>query len=386
MAKTVPIEHCTGCSACLFCCPKRAITMAEDREGFLYPHIDLERCNDCGLCMEKCPVSIKSNQRLSVVPEVYAAWSKDPDILRESSSGGAFSEIARPILDNDGVVFGAAFDDEMTVRHIAVSSWKELGKLRGSKYVQSDVGDTYQDVKVLLKSGRKVLYSGTPCQVAGLYAVVGRGHDNLLTCDLICHGVPSPKVFRMAVRNLESKYKSKVIEFKFREKTNGWLYPTIYIKFFDGRIVREHNMDNHYNRGFLKNIYLRPCCYSCPTKSTALCADITIGDFWQLTKYQPSLINHSGTSSILIWTLKGRSAIEQNKEIISLYRCSYDFVEKDSNLLKSPKLSPERDGFFDNIDNLSFKKLTQKYMRPRIAPVRWLANIRRGLRAQNRSK
>lgn len=377
MNNMVPVENCTGCSACLFCCPQDAIAMVEDGEGFLYPRIDPKKCDSCGLCIKICPVQAAATVKSNGIPIVYASWTRDRELLRQSTSGGVFSEIARDVLEEGGVVFGAAYDKTMAVRHMAVETWDNLQALRGSKYVQSDVGDTYQQAEKHLKAGRRVLYSGTPCQIAGLHAAIKKDQKNLLTCDLICHGVPSPKVFRMAIDSLEKRYCSKVVDFLFRDKSFGWLYPTVRIVFADGTFLSENNMDNHFNLGFLKNIYLRPACYQCPIKPGGPVADITLGDFWQLLKFEPSLINRGGTSAIIVNTERGSQAIQHCAGRLSLTECSFTFIEKDSNLRKSVKLLPEREAFFADLDRLSFEELMRKYIKPRSALLRRLALIRR---------
>jgi len=380
MNKMVPVENCTGCAACSICCPKDAINMVEDHEGFLYPRIDQKKCDTCGFCINICPVQAAPPKKPKDAPALYAGWTNDSALLHESTSGGIFSEIARKILEEDGVVFGAAYDKTMKVRHMAVETWDNLKALRGSKYVQSDVSDTYTQAEMYLKAGRKVLFSGTPCQIAGLNAAIKKDYEKLLTCDLLCHGVPSPKVFRMAIDSIEKRYNSKVVAFVFREKSCGWLYPTVRIAFADGMFLNENNTDNYYNLGFLKNIYLRPACSQCPIKPHGSTADITLGDFWQLLKYQPSLINREGTSAILVNTERGRKVIQHCTGRLTLTECSFAYVEKESNLLKSTKPSTERESFFVDLDHLSFEELTQKYIKPRSLLVRKLARIRRVVR------
>jgi coenzyme F420-reducing hydrogenase beta subunit len=285
--------------------------------------------------------------------------------------------LARFVIEEGGVVFGAAYDERMTVRHMAVDSWDSLNVLRGSKYVQSDVGETYLEVERLLQAGRAVLFSGTPCQIAGLKASNGKDYDRLVTCDLICHGVPSPKVFRLALGALQRRYDSEVEDFHFREKSFGWLYPTVYIKFRNDKSIYENNIDNHFNRGFLRNTYLRPSCYKCPAKLKGSVADITLGDFWQLLKYSPSMINRQGTSVVLVNTETGRQAIQRIAGHMTLTECPVAFVETDSNLCKSVDPPNDREAFFADLDLLPFEELVQKYIKPRSAVVRWLANIRR---------
>ena len=377
MNKMVPVENCTGCAACSICCPKDAIDMIEDREGFLYPHIDQKECDTCGLCIKVCPVQTASPIKSKSVPTLYAGWINDKELLRQSTSGGVFSEIARNIIEKDGVVFGAAYDNTMKVRHMAVETFENLQALRGSKYVQSDVADTYAQAEKYLKSGRRVLFSGTPCQIAGLHAAIRKDHENLMTCELICKGVSSPKVFRMAIDSIEKRYNSKIVDFLFREKSCGWLYPTVRIAFADGNYLDENHTDNYFNLGFIKNIYLRPACSQCPIKPGGSMADITLGDFWQLLNYQPSLINREGTSAVLVNTERGRHFVQLSLEHLTLTECPFSYIEKESNLLKSVEPSPERAAFFADIDRLSFEELTRKYIKPRNIIVRKLARIRR---------
>lgn len=380
MKGLVPVENCTGCAACDISCPKNAIAMKEDSEGFLYPHINSEKCDICGICIKICPVQTVPHGKSKIVPTLYAGWTNDENLLNQSSSGGVFSELADNVICKGGVVFGAAYDKTMKVRHVVVETNEDLKALRGSKYVQSDVSDTYAQVQKYLKEERQVLFSGTPCQIVGLRAVIKKGFDNLLTCDLLCHGVPSPKVFRMAINSIEKRYGSKVVGVFFREKSCGWLYPTIHIEFANGRYLNENNTDNHFNLGFLKNIYLRPSCYQCPIKPGGPKADITLGDFWELLKYNPSLINRDGTSAILINTEKGRQMILKKCSGLTLEECPFSYVEKDSSLYKSAKLSPVREAFFSDIDLLSFEKLSQKYIKPRNKLLGKIARIRRVVR------
>lgn len=216
--------YCSGCRSCEQVCTQNCVTIEYDNEGFLYPTISKEKCINCGLCIRSCPASkavvTKSNLNN---PVVYAAWNKVNNILNESSSGGVFSAIASYILKNNGVVFGCSLEDNLVAKHIGIRNEVELYKLRGSKYVQSDTQDTFKQVRNILKEGKQVFYTGTPCQIAGLKSFLARPYDNLITADLICHGVPSPKVFKEYLNMLEKKHGGKVVYFKFRDKEKyGW--------------------------------------------------------------------------------------------------------------------------------------------------------------------
>lgn len=373
----VPVKNCTGCSACRDLCPQQAIEMREDKEGFLFPAVDESRCNQCGVCLKICPAETVIPVEKIESPAVYAAWTKDRELLRLSSSGGAFSEIARGVLNQGGVVFGAAYDATMVVRQVAVEAWDDLDKLRGSKYVQSDVGDSFRQVKDYLDAGRYVLYSGTPCQIAGLYAAVGKDYDNLLTCGLICHGVPSPKVFRMYLDTLKKRYHSKVTGFDFRDKRDGWKHPTIRIEMENGKECIYLPSDVPYCIGFQKDLYNRPSCHACVIKAGNPISDITIGDFWELITYQPGLINHKGTSSVLAHTKKGRKSIEDCNTRLELNKCPYEYFQKNRILRESIASHQDRSAFFADLDQLSFAELTEKYMKPRRAVIRKIAKLRR---------
>ena len=351
--------------------------MREDREGFLFPAIDESKCNQCGLCVEICPVKTVVPVETIDEPAVYAAWTKDRELLRRSSSGCVFSEIARSVLDRGGVVFGAAYDENMVVRQVAVEAWDDLDRLRGSKYVQSDVEDSYRLARDCLDAARYVLYSGTPCQIAGLYAALGKNYANLLTCALICHGVPSPRVFRIYLDTLKEHYNSKVTGFAFRDKRNGWRHPTVRLEMENGKEYVFLPSDVPYCIGFQNDLYNRPSCHACVVKAATPIWDITIGDFWELSAYRPGLINHEGTSVVLLHSKKGREAMEDCDDRLELYECPYEYLHKNRILRESVESHPDRSAFFVDLAHLSFAELTEKYMKPRSAIIREVAKLRR---------
>lgn len=383
----VPVDNCTGCSACRARCPERAIEMREDAEGFLYPFIDVSRCTLCRTCVEICPAHPFPAGETPQEPAVYAAWTRDRELLLKSSSGGAFSELARTVLERGGVVFGAAYDEHMAVRQTAVETWDDLGRLRGSKYVQSDAADSYDAARDYLDAGRAVLYSGTPCLVAGLYAALGGDHDRLLACSLICHGVPSPKVFRKHLDALAGRHGQKIRDFVFRDKRGGWRHPTIRIELDNRRTVCESNSDNTYSQGFATDLFLRTSCHQCPVKARGPVGDIVLGDFWQLSKHRPELVNPKGTSAIIAVTGKGLAAVEACRGRLELTECPFEYLAHDSMLSRCPKPRRDRPDFFADLDRLSFKELTKKYLKPRGLIVRSAAKVKRFLLAlRNRMK
>lgn len=300
-------EHCCGCESCRNACPKGAIAMVEDEEGFLYPRVNHDACIDCGICIKKCPI-YNDQPANDVITTCYATISSDDGMRARSSSGGLFSQLALKTLEADGIVFGAAYDGVDTVRHRGVESVADLDALRRSKYVQSSTGDTFSQAKRALDAGRQVLYSGCPCQIAGLYAYLGRDYDNLLTVDLICHGVPSPGLFRRYLK--ETHPANSVSEVNFRDKSAfGWsTHMNAYMK--DGSVRRERCTDDPFYLMFLRCLAQRPFCSICKFTRLPRVADLSIGDWWGVEKYDRSLNDGKGTSLALVNNAKGRAAFE----------------------------------------------------------------------------
>ncbi len=233
MEKICDFSTCTGCRACEQSCPKKAITFREDIKGFLYPVINQELCIDCGVCKKNCVVH--EQHKWDEKGEVYACWNRNRKMRRESTSGGVFRLLGEKMLKQGGVVYGAAFDQNFVVRHKRIDNIKELPVLLGSKYVQSDLGSVYLDVKKDLEDGKGVLFSGVPCQVAGLKNYLKKEYDNLLCVDILCHGVPSPLVFRDYLQYMQKCYQSKIKKINFRYKKPGWTVFSMRIDFVSGK-------------------------------------------------------------------------------------------------------------------------------------------------------
>lgn len=303
-------EMCSGCHACFNICPVRCITMCLDEEGFLYPKVDKERCIDCGLCKEVCP-ALKPEKKEEKLPAAYACWNKNKEIRMSSSSGGLFTAFAQEILEHNGIVYGAAFDDDFSVHHICIKSAEELRLLQGSKYVQSAIGDTYAEVKRYLQNGRTVYFSGTPCQIYGLLGYLQKPYDSLYTQDIICHGVPSVVTWKHYVAMKEKQQHAKVKTISFRNKDNGWLSYCMKFVFDNGSVYRRVHGKDLFMRGFLKNLYLRPCCYHCHYKTKDRCSDITLADFWGIEDVKPELFQKEGTSLVLIHSERGQELMER---------------------------------------------------------------------------
>ena len=325
-------KDCCGCASCVQVCPKQCISMTEDCEGFLYPKVDSAVCVDCGLCEKVCPII---NQGYTIVPLVtYAAKNKDEKIRYKSSSGGVFTLIAEQILADGGVVFGARFNENWVVIHDYAETVEGLEPFRGSKYVQSVIGDNYKYAKQFLLEGRKVLFSGTPCQIAGLKKFLRKEYENLLTVEVVCHGVPSPKVWKDYLQYRRAQHvvgKNTVplsinelpgiTGISFRDKTNGWKkygFKICYaaLKAAENSVSKSANIDNCeitpfnediFMKGFLKNLYLRPSCYQCMAKQGKSGADIAIADYWGIQRIHQELDDDKGVNLVLINTQKGQT-------------------------------------------------------------------------------
>lgn len=323
-------QKCCGCAACAQRCPKQCITMHADYEGFLYPVVDTTLCIDCGLCEKVCPV-INYNEPHQP-QKVYAAYNKNEEIRMQSSSGGIFTLLAEETIKNDGIVFGVKFNDDWMPEFDYTETIEGITPFRGSKYVQAIVGNAYKEAENFLKQGREVLFSGTPCQIAGLKKFLRKEYDKLLTVDIICHGVPSPKVWNMYLKETCSKllktipdgknsvgfangetYKSCIEAISFRSKITGWKKYSFMLKLnfsnYDGKntgVFAETLDKNIYMRAFLSDIILRPSCYDCPTKQGKSHSDITIADFWGIDKIDPTLNDDKGISAVIYNTQKGK--------------------------------------------------------------------------------
>lgn len=297
---------CCGCSACYSACPIKAISMVEDEEGFLYPHINNSKCIDCGLCIKMCP-NINKNE-CGKTSSFYAVKHKQEDIRSVSSSGGIFSAMAQTIISSGGVVYGATYDKMFSVRHLRTTD-EDWTRLRTSKYVQSDMGDNFVDVKEDLLRGNEVLFTGTPCQIAGLKNYLSDvDTDKLITSDLVCHGVPSPGIWREYLEYISKKTKSTIGKVNFRNKNGcGWHNSTIKIESTNGDVLLdESKSQDFFYRLFFNHLILRPCCYSCQYANLNRVGDITIGDYWGIENHYPEFDDDRGVSLVMINTDKGR--------------------------------------------------------------------------------
>lgn len=303
----LPQDQCTGCSACAYACPQNSITMKPDSKGFLRPSIDISICKKCNVCEKVCP-AINPIAKYSLPNKVYAARSKIKDKRLNSTSGGIATVLAETYIQNGGVVYGAAFDANLTVKHIRVTDVKGVKEIQGSKYVQSDVQQIYIEIKQDLQAGNNVLVFGTPCQISALRRVFGN-QDKLLLCDLICHSAPSPKLFADHICAIEADGK-KVVDYRFRDKTFGWSYNLNRILYQDGSEELHSYWNQCYKRLFLLNLIGRESCYSCPYADCRRVGDITLGDYWGIDKVTDQFFDDEGVNVVLINTEKAVVAFE----------------------------------------------------------------------------
>ena len=379
MIKITDKKNCTGCYACLNTCPQSCITMKDDFEGFWYPVVDYNKCINCGLCENVCPVIHKIQENTE--PRAYACINKNEIIRLESSSGGIFTLVAEHVIDNNSVVFGASFDKGFTVVHSYVESKEDLEKFRGSKYVQSKIGDAYKQAELFLREGKQVLFSGTPCQVAGLKSFLQREYDNLLCIDVVCHGVPSPKVWERYISYHENRAGASVKRIAFRRKDNGWKRYSISLSFNNDTEYIETFDGDLYMRAFLKNVCLRPSCYACNFKTLHRQSDITLADFWGIQNLLPKMDDDKGTSLVFINSVRGESVFKKIKDKILCEEVDINkAVEYNLSAIKSVEKNPKRDKFFKELDQVPFDQLVKKYCSDGI-----LVKVKRNLKAAVRS-
>lgn len=354
--------NCCGCSACYSVCPVNAISMKEDEEGFKYPHIDQNTCISCNQCESVCPLK-KENSKLNPI-HIYASKNKNEDVRRKSSSGGMFSLIANYVESENGVIYGAAFDDKYNVLHMRAENTEEWKKFCVSKYVQSDLNDTFRDINRDLKSGRKVLFSGTPCQVDGLKRYLEKTKtdaDNLLTCDIVCHGTPSPKVWGDYLDYLSDQLDCKIGYVSFRDKAPlGWHKSTLTVKNKHNQtIISETQKDNYFFQLFMCHYILRPSCYKCKYANFHRSGDFTLGDFWGIEKSFPKFDDDKGISLAMVNTKKGT-------DIWSIIQDDTEFFEVTQeqavqpNLVEPSKENPDRECFWHWYNKYGLKRIGQR--------------------------
>ena len=349
-------DRCTGCGACSSGCPKGAIRMAPDREGFLYPEVT-DGCVQCGHCAHVCPVQKQREHRTA--PQVFAVWSRDESVRQASTCGGAFSALAEYVLEGGGVVFGAALDENLRVVHTAVKNVHDLSRLRGMKPVQSDTGDAYQQVRLYLDQGRQVLFSGTPCQVDGLYRYLGEHPERLLTCDVACGGVCSPGVWAQLVKSMAYVKQHRPTAVEFCGKLTGDRERRFRVKFEGGGRYDAPMGKCELGRGIARRLFMRPACHRCAYATTDRPGDVTLGDF-SGGSFAPEE-KKSGVSMLLINTAKGAQVFD----MLPLERQHRTLEEAEAccAALREPPMAPaEREKFFHAMEQLPFQQVRARFL------------------------
>ncbi len=339
-------QDCCGCSACAQRCPKQCISMKIDDEGFLYPHVDTSNCIDCHLCEKVCPVINQGESRTPL--NVYAANNPDDNIRKESSSGGIFTMLAENTIEQGGVVFGACWDDDWEVVHDYVKTKEEISKFRSSKYLQSKIGNNYKKAEQFLNEGKVVLFSGTPCQIAGLTKYLRKEYVNLLKVECVCHSVPSPGLWNRYLAQLiesQNRKKNEILAIKFRDKITGWKGYSCSIAYKDGVVSVENREKNLWMKGFLEGLYNRPSCSHCPAKGHSH-ADIVLGDLWGISELAPEIDDDKGMCLVISNTTKGDKVLDSIGIVKKKYFTLEQVVEKNPAVLYCVDINKKRDIFF----------------------------------------
>lgn len=388
-------HNCCGCEACAQICPKQCISLEQDNEGFLYPHANKVLCIDCSLCEKVCPIINIREQKLP--KNVWAALNLDEEVRRSSSSGGIASLLAEKIIDNGGVVFGVRFNDKWEATHSCAESKEQLAAFRGSKYVQSRIDDSFIQVKSFLLAGREVLFIGTPCQVSGLKYFLRKDYQNLTTVDFICHGVPSPGVFKWYLQEELYKYeaarkgsKKKSVSFscihsipkgnihlidglditdiRFRDKREGWKKYSFVLSLTetttDGKqntVSFSDNVSKHiFLRGFCSDLYLRPSCHQCPARNFRSGSDIIIADFWGQEYMFPEFDNDTGVSSVIIKSDAGERLFASIENIMKKEKKIKQVLSYNPSLVYSKTEPYIRKKFWKNVGKYSLEETIKR--------------------------
>ena len=333
-------QKCTGCTACMAACPAQCIIMRRDRQGFEYPMANPDLCLNCGKCEKVCPVL--NPLETASVRSSYAV--RVSEYVAESSSGGVFPALAKNVIANGGVVFGAVLNPDMTVGHAESEDMAGVEAMRGSKYAQSDMYDSYSEARQYLEDGRSVMFTGTPCQVAGLNSFLGKSYDNLLTVEMVCHGAPSPGLWEKYVKALETGHGNKIGQVRFRDKSRSWMHYDFVYAAGDAE-VRTPYMKSPYMALFLQDMSLRPSCYKCPVRNGRSGSDLTLADLWSVAEAAPWMNDDKGASLVLVNSEKGSAALSE----VTLHTCEVDVsvaVKNNGGFAESIEMPEKRAEFF----------------------------------------
>lgn len=359
----IEISKCNGCTACSSICPEHCIEMKANEDGFLYPIVNKDKCISCNLCDKVC--SVNNEIKLNDVPNAYAAINKKEKERLQSSSGGVFSLIANYILDKNGYVVGAAYNDKFEVEHIIIDSKEELYKLRGAKYSQSRLENVFGKIKELLDTDHYVLFSGTPCQVGGLKSYLRKDYEKLVLIDTVCHGVPSPLVWKKYV-----EYRSKTdnkgeipTSINLRSKSSGWSRYNYSIEFNYGKkSYSKVNGQDPYMKAFVGNYCLRESCYDCSFKSTQRVGDFTLGDYWGIWNQNPEMDDNRGTSLLLVHSIKGNRILDAISNKLDFVQVDLDeSIKENPSMIKSSPINEDRSVFIGIVIREGFKQAIKKF-------------------------
>ncbi|MBQ3020234.1 MAG: polysaccharide pyruvyl transferase family protein [Clostridia bacterium] len=357
-------NKCTACTVCANVCPTKAIIMEPNEYGFLYPKIDESKCTRCGLCTKKCH-ALTREKNTKETCEVFYGWIKDEEFRRVSSSGGVFTALSDAVLRDNGLIVAAYFDAETKkVRH-ASSDDVDFAKFRRSKYAESEMEDSLAKIDTALRVGRKVLFCGTPCQCAGVRRKFGQ-NENLLICDFLCHGVPSAKVFKEALEEIETKQKKKILDYQFRTKDFGWTSYGVNIAYDNKRVQKTvGRCDWFFTATMLDNLFLRDSCYTCD-RAAYHEADITLGDFWGIAKYKPEINDQKGISVLLVNTKKGSEALREVSQKCELYPLEKKYIDYGLAVKTNDKKKVQKDKHFQEYMQLGTIGYVKKYYKKRL--------------------
>lgn len=361
------IEWCTGCAACSQVCPRGAITMEENEEGFLYPSIS-DACTECGLCVKRCPINVKVKKQPATF---FMGWHKDKNVLLNSSSGGIFTALAKYVFDRQGIVFGAVKDQKNCIVHSSAQNMEELEAMRRSKYAQSQIGESYRQTKVFLEEKRMVLFTGTACQIAGLRSFLGKEYQNLITVDVLCHGVASQKVVDSFIASKNKQYHQTVRDYRFRIKdnTHGWYRGNgtrMHLFFEDGSSAVELAQYDTFFLGFNHNVFLRESCYRCQYCGTDRVSDFTLADYWGCHVH-PEISEEQkkqGVSLILPNTDKAKDIFNAITEMLICYPIDGVNAIARNRALSSPQERPSiRDSFYKTLEREGYDPVIHRHFR-----------------------
>ena len=376
-------KECTSCTACSNICPKQCIFFNRNKDGFNYPKIDKSKCIECSLCENVCPVINKKQTNSKT--RAYAVKNKNEKVRLESTSGGFFSLLADYVLENDGYVAGAAYDENFVVKHIIINDRSDLYRLRGAKYSQSELGNIFFSIKKLLEEGKMVLFSGTPCLCEGLKAFLKKDYKNLITADLICHGVPSPEVWQKYIDYRSDKENDGIRPKKInmRCKDSGWSnygYSTEFV-YENGKRTLVLNSRDLFMKAFVGNICLRESCSDCKAKGINRGTDFTLGDYWGIWNQYPEFDDNRGTSAVFVHSDKGEELLNNLNGQLELIETDAENVYKENiSFIESSKPHPDRNEFLEQVTADNFEKLIKKYFSVKESKTNMITRIKRRLK------